>query len=75
MKIVKNASEDALAGQLHFRPTVAQLSTFGKRRAAGEIGERGVADVLQVFDAGFAGVEGVAGHLAKARKKSDPLGK
>src|SRR5208283_261564 len=55
--------------------SILQLLRFEDRRAAGEFGERGVADVLEVRDADFAGVESVAGHLAKPREKRDPLGK
>ena len=37
---------------------------IGEGRAAGEVGECGVADVLEVGDADFASVEGVAGEAA-----------
>jgi hypothetical protein len=39
-------------------------SGFGQRRAAGKFGERGVADVLEIGDADFAGVESVAVEVA-----------
>src|SRR6266404_4774855 len=43
------------------------------RRAAGKFPERGIADILQIGDADFAGVEAVAGHFAQERKESDAL--
>lgn len=49
-------------------------SGFRKWRAARERGESRVANVLEIFDADFAGVKAVAGHLAKMRKESDALG-
>lgn len=36
---------------------------FGKRRAAGELAESGVSDVLQIRDADLTGVEAVTSEL------------
>ncbi len=46
---------------------------FGQRRATGKFGERGVADVLQVGDADFAGVKSVAGEVAHEREEYHSL--
>ena len=46
---------------------------IGEGRAAGEIGEGGVADVLEVGDADFAGVESVAGKAADEGEEGDTL--
>ena len=48
-------------------------SHFGQRRAAGEFGERGVADVLEIGDADFAGVESVASEVANEGEENHTL--
>src|SRR5208282_3143554 len=64
---------------LMFRPELSvpgwakHRPLFGQRRAAGEFGEGGIADVLEVRDADLAGVETGARHIAQPGKKSDAL--
>src|ERR1700688_2524138 len=48
-------------------------SGFGQRRAAGEFGEGGVANVLEIGDADFAGVEGVASEVAHKGEENHTL--
>src|ERR1700719_3812189 len=48
-------------------------SHFGQRRAAGKFRERSVADVLEIDDADFAGVEGVASEIAHEGKENYSL--
>ena len=55
------------------RNACATKSGFGRGRAAGEFAEGGVADVLEVGDADFAGVEAIAGEIAEEGEKGYSL--
>src|SRR5947207_13873867 len=44
-------------------------SDAGDRRAAGELGEEGIALVAQVLDANFAGEEAIGGKVAEKREE------
>src|SRR3981189_2081895 len=48
-------------------------SSLRQPRAAGELAQRGVAYILEVGDADFAGVEAVSGEIAQKRKEGHAL--
>ena len=55
------------------RARLPYSGTLRHRRASRKLSIRGVADILQIGDADFAGVETVASHFAEKRKESDSL--
>jgi hypothetical protein len=60
-------------GSVDFVDCAEHFRLLRQRRAAGKLGQRGVADVFQIFDADLAGVKPVAGHGAQFREKQHSL--